>query len=144
MSHSSAGSPCCHAEPAAGTATAMERELAHELTMLRRKLSVAAVLTGLVVAATLPHMLGVHLKWLPGWFTSPWTQLVLSSPVLFWCGREFFTGAWSALRRHSADMNTLVAAGTWIAWLASLVATLFPGLLTAEACRQTSITKPPR
>ncbi len=132
MSHSNAGSPCCHAEPEAGTATAMERELAHELTVLRRKLSVAAVLTGLVVVATLPHMLGVHLKWLPGWFTSPWTQLVLSSPVLFWCGREFFTGAWSALRRHSADMNTLVAAGTGIAWLASLVATAFPGVLTAE------------
>ena len=109
----------------------IERELAHELTLLRRKLAVAAGLTVLVVAATLPHMLGLHIGWLPGWFTSPWTQLVLSFPVLFWCGREFFTGAWSALRRHSADMNTLVAAGTGIAWLASLVATLFPGLLTA-------------
>ncbi|MBW4529215.1 MAG: copper-translocating P-type ATPase [Aphanothece saxicola GSE-SYN-MK-01-06B] len=132
MSHSIAVSPCCHAEPAADMTTTMERELAHELTVLRRKLSVAAVLTLLVVVATLPHMLGVHLKWLPGWFTSPWTQLMLSSPVLFWCGREFFTGAWSALRRHSADMNTLVAAGTGIAWLASLVATAFPGVLTAE------------
>ncbi|MCP9931821.1 copper-translocating P-type ATPase [Cyanobium sp. AMD-g] len=132
MSHSTTGSPCCHAEPAAGMTTAMERELAHELTVLRRKLTVAAVLTGLVVAATLPHMLGVHMGWLPGWFTSPWTQLVLSSPVLFWCGRDFFTGAWSALRRHSADMNTLVAAGTGIAWLASLVATAFPEVLVAE------------
>lgn len=132
MSHSTTGSPCCHAESAAGMTTAMERELAHELTVLRRKLSVAAVLTGLVVAATLPHMLGVHIGWLPGWFTSPWTQLVLSSPVLFWCGRDFFTGAWSALRRHSADMNTLVAAGTGIAWLASLVATAFPAVLVAE------------
>ncbi|WP_216905377.1 copper-translocating P-type ATPase [Synechococcus sp. CCY 0621] len=132
MSHSTTGSPCCHAEPAAGMTTAMERELAHELTVLRRKLTVAAVLTGLVVAATLPHMLGVHIGWLPGWFTSPWTQLVLSSPVLFWCGRDFFTGAWSALRRHSADMNTLVAAGTGIAWLASLVATAFPEVLVAE------------
>ncbi len=132
MSHSTTGSPCCHAEPAAGMTTAMDRELAHELTVLRRKLSVAAVLTGLVVAATLPHMLGVHIGWLPGWFTSPWSQLVLSSPVLFWCGREFFTGAWSALRRHSADMNTLVAAGNGIAWLASLVATAFPDVLVAE------------
>jgi len=132
MSITTLGSTCCHPEPEATTATAMERELAHELTVLRRKLSVAAVLTLLVVVATLPHMLGVHLEWLPGWFTSPWTQLVLSSPVLFWCGREFFTGAWSALRRHSADMNTLVAAGTGIAWLASLVATAFPGVLTAE------------
>jgi len=126
------GSPCCHAEPVASATAGMERELAHELTLLRRKLSVSVVLTLLVMVATLPHMLGIHIGWLPCWFTSPWTQLVLSSPVLFWCGREFFTGAWSALRRHSADMNTLVAAGTGIAWLASLVATLFPGLLTAE------------
>ncbi|MCT0206837.1 copper-translocating P-type ATPase [Synechococcus sp. CS-1332] len=132
MSNPTMGSPCCDDETASFTTTGMERELAHELTVLRRKLSVAAVLTGLVVASTLPHMLGVHINWLPGWFTSPWSQLVLSSPVLFWCGREFFTGAWSALRRHSADMNTLVATGTGIAWLASLVATLFPGLFTAE------------
>ena len=132
MSNSPMDSPCCHAETAVSTATGMERELAHELTVLRRKLAVAAVLTGLVMVATLPHILGVHINWLPGWFTSPWTQLVLSTPVLFWCGREFFTGAWSSLRRHSADMNTLVAAGTGIAWLASLVVTLAPGVFTEE------------
>ena len=86
-------SACCHAETLAISTTGMEREQAHELTLLRRKLSVAVVLTLLVMDATLPHMLGVHINWLPDWFTSPWTQLVLSSPVLFWCGREFFTGA---------------------------------------------------
>lgn len=132
MSITTLGSPCCAAEPAAIPPTGMERELAQELTVLRRRLSVAAVLTLLVMVATLPHMLGVHIGWLPAWFTSPWTQLVLSTPVLFWCGREFFSGAWSSLRRHSADMNTLVAAGTGIAWLASLVATLAPEVLTAE------------
>ncbi len=126
---------CCHpvAPAPAATAEALERELAHELTMLRRKVGVAAVLTLLVVAASLPHMLGMaHLPFLPHWFTSPWNQMVLSAPVLFWCGREFFTGAWAAFRSHSADMNTLVAAGTGIAWLGSLVVTLFPGLLIAE------------
>ena len=124
---------CCPAEDPAPSAMGMERELAHELTLLRRKLVVATVLTALVMLASLPHMLGgVHLSWLPAWFTSPWSQLVLSTPVLFWCGREFFAGAASAFRRHSADMNTLVASGTGIAWLASLVATLFPGVLIAE------------
>ncbi len=132
MSISTLGSPCCAAEPPAIPPTGMERELARELTVLRRRVSVAAVLTLLVMVATLPHMLGVHIGWLPAWFTSPWTQLLLSTPVLFWCGREFFSGAWSSLRRHSADMNTLVAAGTGIAWLASLVATLAPEVLTAE------------
>jgi Cu+-exporting ATPase len=111
----------------------MDRELAREFTLLRRKLGVAAVLTLLVMLSSLPHMLGRHsLPLLPPWFTSPWTQLLLTTPVLFWCGREFFSGAASAFRQHSADMNTLVAAGTGIAWLTSVVATLAPQLLTAE------------
>jgi len=111
----------------------MKRELARERTLLRRKVSVAAVLTVLVVLSSLPHMLGLHsLPLLPFWFTSPWTQLVLTTPVLFWCGRDFFTGAVSAFRQHFADMNTLVAAGTGIAYLTSLFTTLFPQVLIAE------------
>ncbi|WP_399225474.1 copper-translocating P-type ATPase [Synechococcus sp. Cruz CV-v-12] len=111
----------------------MERELARERTLLRRRVSVAAVLTVLVVVSSLPHMLGGgHHSFLPLWFTSPWTQLILTTPVLFWCGRDFFTGAVSAFRQHSADMNTLVAAGTGIAYLTSLFSTLFPQVLIAE------------
>jgi P-type Cu+ transporter len=91
------------------------------------------VLTALVMLSSLPHMLGVHsLPFLPSWFTSPWTQLILTTPVLFWCGRGFFSGAASAFRQHGADMNTLVAAGTGIAWLTSLFSTVFPQLLIAE------------
>jgi Cu+-exporting ATPase len=75
---------------------------------------------------------GGHYFLLPPWFTSPWTQLLLTTPVLFWCGRDFFTGAISAFRQHSADMNTLVAAGTGIAYLPSLFTTLFPQVLIAE------------
>jgi len=111
----------------------MERELARERTLLRRKVSVAAVLTVLVMGSSLPHMLGLHsLPFLPLWFSSPWTQLILTTPVLFWCGADFFTGAVSAFRQHSADMNTLVAAGTGIAYLTSLFTTLFPQVLIAE------------
>ncbi len=129
----SSGPSCCQTDEPAGSPSGMERELAQELTLLRRKVSVAAVLTALVMLSSLPHMLGVHaLPFLPGWFTSPWTQLLLTTPVLFWCGRDFFTGAWTAFRQHSADMNTLVAAGTGIAWLTSLFTTLFPQVLIAE------------
>jgi len=111
----------------------MQRELARERTLLSRKVSVAALLTTLVVLSSLPHMLGGgHHSFLPAWFTSPWTQLLLTTPVLFWCGRDFFSGALSAFRQHSADMNTLVAAGTGIAWLTSLFSTLFPQVLIAE------------
>ncbi len=125
--------PCCPAEGPAVSADGMERELARECTLLRRKVSVAAVLTVLVMVSSLPHMLGLHsLPLLPFWFTSPWTQLIITTPVLFWCGRDFFTGAVSAFRQHSAEMNTLVAAGTGIAYLTSLFTTLFPQVLIAE------------
>ena len=133
MSDPSASPSCCHSDGMAASADGMERELARELTQLRRKVSVAVVLTALVMLSSLPHMLGVQsLPFLPAWFTSPWTQLILTTPVLFWCGRGFFTGAASAFRQHGADMNTLVAAGTGIAWLTSLFSTVFPQLLIAE------------
>ena len=126
-------SPCCHHDAGTDSVEAMERELARERTLLRRKVNVAALLTALVVLSSLPHMLGGgHHSLLPRWFTSPWTQLLLTTPVLFWCGADFFKGAISACRQHSADMNTLVAAGTGIAWLTSLFTTLFPQVLIAE------------
>jgi Cu+-exporting ATPase len=126
-------SPCCHQEAGPASVEAMEREQARERTLLRRKVNVAALLTALVVLSSLPHMLGGgHHSLLPQWFTSPWTQLLLTTPVLFWCGADFFKGAISAFRQHSADMNTLVAAGTGIAWLTSLFTTLFPQVLIAE------------
>ena len=92
----------------------------------------STLLTILVVLASLPHMLGgVPLPFLPAWFTSPWTQLILSTPVLFWCGREFFTAAASAFRQHSADMNTLVAVGSLSAYLYSSLVTFLPDIFVS-------------
>jgi len=56
----------------------------------------------------------------------PWLELTLTTPVLFWAGREFFTGAWTAARHRVADMNTLVSLGTLSAYLFSVVATVTP------------------
>ena len=125
--------PCCGREDPGAVAQGMEREQAQELSRLRRQVLVAAVLTALVILSSLAPMLGgPQLPLLPSWFSSPWTQLLLSTPVLFWCGRDFFRAAIAAFRQHSADMNTLVAAGTGIAWLSSLFTTLFPEVLRAE------------
>ena len=125
--------PCCGREDLGAVAQGMEREQAQELSRLRRQVLVAAVLTALVILSSLAPMLGgPQLPLLPSWFSSPWTQLLLSTPVLFWCGRDFFSAAIAAFRQHSADMNTLVAAGTSIAWLSSLFTTVFPGVLRAE------------
>ena len=62
-----------------------------------------------------------------------WLELVLTSIVLFWAGREFYTGAWSAARHRAADMNTLVALGTLSAYIYSVVVTIAPGWVTAGA-----------
>jgi Cu+-exporting ATPase len=110
----------------------IDREQARELTALRRQLRRAVPLTGLLVLASLPHMLGLHLSWLPAWFSGAWSQFVLASLVLAGSGGPLFAGAWQALRRHRADMNTLVATGVGIAWLASLPATVAPGWLRAQ------------
>ncbi|WP_016877548.1 copper-translocating P-type ATPase, partial [Chlorogloeopsis fritschii] len=63
---------------------------------------------------------------IPMWLHNPWLQLVLTTPVLFWAGSEFFVNAWKALKRHTATMDTLVAIGTGTAYLYSLFPTFFP------------------
>ncbi len=51
---------------------------------------------------------------------------VVTLPVLFYSGYDFYTGAWAAFKHRSANMNTLIALGTGAAWLYSTVAILFP------------------
>ncbi|MAN96172.1 MAG: copper-translocating P-type ATPase [Gemmatimonadetes bacterium] len=52
----------------------------------------------------------------------------LTVPIMVHVGGRFFTGGWSAFRRHDANMDTLVAFGTGAAWLYSTFAVAFPGL----------------
>ena len=51
---------------------------------------------------------------------------VLSTPVVFWLGRGFFISAWNQLRHGTANMDTLVANSTGIAYLFSMFNMLFP------------------
>jgi Cu+-exporting ATPase len=53
---------------------------------------------------------------------------LLTLPVVFWAGRQFYVGAWRAFTHRTADMNTLIAVGTGAAFLYSVVATLLPGV----------------
>jgi Cu+-exporting ATPase len=53
---------------------------------------------------------------------------VVTLPVMAYSGRQFFTGAWAALKHHSADMNTLIALGTSAAWTYSTVALIVPSI----------------
>jgi Cu2+-exporting ATPase len=50
----------------------------------------------------------------------------LSTPMVFYFGRQFYVGAWNQLKHRSANMDTLVAMSTGIAYLFSVFNTLFP------------------
>ena len=60
------------------------------------------------------------------WPMGKWVSLVLSVPVLFILGRSFFINAWKQARHLKANMDTLVALSTGIAFLFSLFNTVFP------------------
>ncbi|MGD2183096.1 heavy metal translocating P-type ATPase [Lusitaniella coriacea] len=93
---------------------------------LKRRLIFGGVVSLILVFGGLPMMTGLSLPWVPPWLHNPWLQLVLTTPVLFWVGQSFFTGAWKALKHGSSDMNTLVALGTSAAYFYSVIATIFP------------------
>ena len=50
----------------------------------------------------------------------------LSTPVLFWLGRDFYINAWKQAKHRSANMDTLVALSTGVAYIFSVFNTLFP------------------
>ncbi|HSK08897.1 MAG TPA: heavy metal translocating P-type ATPase [Vicinamibacterales bacterium] len=58
-----------------------------------------------------------------------WVQLALAVPVIFYSGARFYRGAWASLRHRNADMNTLIAIGTGVAFAYSVVVTIAPGLV---------------
>ncbi|MBF8290638.1 MAG: actP, partial [Chloroflexi bacterium] len=64
--------------------------------------------------------------WAPAWLRSPWTLLLLATPVQFWVGWPFHRGFVHDLRYRSASMSTLVSIGTNAAYLYSLAVTLWP------------------
>lgn len=90
---------------------------------LRRKFLLAALLSAPVLAIAMSHG-RIALFNFPG---VNWLQLALTAPVVFYCGWQFYRGAWAAFRHRAADMNTLIALGTGAAFLYSVAATLAPG-----------------
>ncbi len=73
---------------------------------------------------TLPvFVLGMFfMDWKPG----QWISMIFAAPVLFWFGRSFFVNAWKQARHGRANMDTLVALSTGIAFTYSVFNTLYP------------------
>ena len=90
-----------------------------DLTVLRRKLVVSLVVAGAIMA--LMFAPGVH-ELLP--FGMDYLLLALATPIQFWGGRQFYHGAWGALKHRTSNMNTLIAVGTSVAYFYSAAVTL--------------------
>lgn len=61
-----------------------------------------------------------------------WIMLILSAPVLFWGGSEFYVNAWKKLKHFSSNMDTLVALSTGIAFSFSLFNTIYPSYFISK------------
>lgn len=88
----------------------------HYRTLKRR--TIAALLLSAPVV-----VIGMFLMDMP---YANWIMLLLSTPVIFYFGRQFFVNAWKQARHGKANMDTLVALSTGIAWIFSVFNTLFP------------------
>jgi Cu+-exporting ATPase len=98
-----------------------ERRARAELRTLRARFIVAAIGGALLLLLTF--------VWSPlSDRATMWLQLAIATPIQLWAGWPFYAGAWKVGRHGSADMNTLIAMGTSVAYLYSLVATVAPGL----------------
>ena len=99
-----------------------------ELTDMTRRFWVGLVLA---VPVFLVEM-GTHLSDGLSDVISPtatnWIQLVLATPVVLWAGWPFFVRGWASVRTRNLNMFTLIAMGTGVAWLYSVIATLAPGV----------------
>ena len=101
-----------------------------ELVDMTRRFWVGLVLTLPVFVLEM----GGHLTGLTerlGQQNSNWLQLVLATPVVLWAGAPFFVRAWHSVTSRNLNMFTLVAMGTGVAWLYSVVATVLPGVFPA-------------
>ena len=66
---------------------------------------------------------------------SAWLQLALATPVVLWGGAPFFERGWNSLRTRNLNMFTLIAMGTGVAFLYSLIVTVLPSDLLPQIAR---------
>jgi len=99
-----------------------------ELADMSRRFWIALVLSVPVVLLEMGRDLSSSLDELIAPSPAKWAQLVLATPVVLWAGWPFFTRGWASIRTMQLNMFTLIAMGTGVAWLFSVVATITPDL----------------
>jgi Cu+-exporting ATPase len=124
--------PICGMALEPRTVTAREEENPELRDMTRRfwiSLVLTAPLLGIAMADMLPGMPMQH-AFPAGWL--PWIELVLATPVVLWGGWPFFQRGWVSILNRSTNMFTLIAMGTGVAYIYSLIATIAPGIFPSS------------
>ncbi len=102
-----------------------KKEKQKELNDLRNKVIVSLVLGGLILWGSFPGLM----QFSPSILQNSWIQLLLALPVQFWAGLTFYRATIPALRHRTANMDTLVAIGTSVAFGYSAFVTIFPHIV---------------
>ncbi|MGE3645032.1 MAG: heavy metal translocating P-type ATPase [Beijerinckiaceae bacterium] len=98
-----------------------------ELADMTRRFWIGLVLTVPVFLLEMGgHLMNLHRFIAPQ--TSNWVQLALATPVVLYAGWPFFERGWASLRTRNLNMFTLIAMGTGVAWVYSIIATIAPGI----------------
>ncbi len=120
-------------EPGEDPVARQERVQREEEGRLRSRLAVGLACGIPLLLLSHGHMLfGGDLLPISG-FAAAVLQFLLATPIQFYSGSRYYLGAWTAARHGTTDMNTLVALGTSVAYLYSVVATFAPAWVSAEA-----------
>lgn len=121
-------------EPRVAAASSVEDD--SELRSMNRRFWVGTALTVPLLAITMGGM--VTSGWLHDFDMtrgSAWLQLALAAPVVLWGGAPFFERGWNSLRTRNLNMFTLIAMGTGVAFLYSLLVTVLPATLLPQIAR---------
>src|ERR1700736_5415161 len=101
-----------------------------ELIDMTRRFRIGLMLSIPVVLIEMGgHLTDLHMLLGQRW--SSWIQLVIATPVVLWAGWPFFVRGWKSIVTRNLNMFTLVAMGTGVAWIYSVVATLAPWIFPA-------------
>ncbi len=107
-----------------------------EYRTLMRKFIFAAIIGVPIIVFSYAKLFGLPEEFYRGTETAHYIGMamgLLTLPVMFWSGSQFFTGAWAALKSRSANMHTLITTGISAAWIYSTVAVLFPQIFPKQA-----------
>ncbi|MEK4871274.1 heavy metal translocating P-type ATPase [Niallia sp. FSL W8-1348] len=91
-----------------------------ELKRQKRKFIFSMILSLPLLWAMVGHFSFTSFIYVPDLFMNPWVQMALATPVQFLVGKQFYVGAYKALKNKSANMDVLVALGTSAAYFYSV------------------------